>query len=155
MRPFHFRPQAALDLRIRQRDAAEEALAAARAAVREAEAAVHAAEDAVRAAQARAREALGTAAGLAGAAWHWNWMERLRRDVVRATEALDVRRSEEARAAEIAREARKKVKVLERLKARRLRAWQLEAARAEQRMIDELAGLRFAARMRATHGERG
>ena len=155
MRPFRFRPQPALDLRIRQRDAAEEALAAARAALREAEAAVRAAEDAMQAAQTRAREAFATAAGLGGAAWHWNWIERLRRDVARATEALDVRRSEEARAAEIAREARRQVKVLERLKARRRRAWRLEAGRAEQRMIDELAGLRFAARMRAPHGERG
>ncbi len=144
-----------MDLRIRQRDAAEEALAVARAAVRDAEAAVRAAQDAVQDAQARAREALATAAGLAGAAWHWNWIERLRRDVACAMEALEVRQSEEARAAEIAREARRQVKVLERLKARRQRAWQLEAGRAEQRAIDELAGLRFAARMRAPHGERG
>lgn len=155
MRPFRFRPQPVLDLRIRRRDAAEEALAAARAATRDAEATVRAAEEALRNAQARARDALTTAGGLTSAAWHWNWIERLRRDVAGAKDALDVRRQEEARAAEIAREARRQVKVLERLKARRRRAWRLEAGRAEQRMIDELAGLRFAARMRAPHGERG
>jgi flagellar FliJ protein len=155
MPPFRFRPQPALDVRIRRRDAAEEQLAVARAAVRAAEGELRAAEEAWRIAQARAAAALGTEAGLAGAAWHRNWIARLHRDVERTQETLDMRRIDEVRAAEIAREARTQVKVLERLKARRYRAWQLETARAEQKAIDELAGLRFASRTRATHGERG
>ena len=41
------------------------------------------------------------------------------------------------------------MKVLERLKARAVRAWQLETRRDEQKTLDELASLRFALRMRA------
>jgi flagellar export protein FliJ len=76
-------------------------------------------------------------------------MVGLERDVDRARQALAERESEERRAAEIAQHARMQVRVLERLRERALRAWQLEARRVEQKAIDELAGLRFAARQRA------
>ena len=62
---------------------------------------------------------------------------------------LEQLRIEQGRAAERAREARKQVKVLERLKARAYGAWQLDIRRAEQKALDELAGLQFASRMRA------
>ena len=76
-------------------------------------------------------------------------MVGLERNVARARAVLEERRIEERRAAELAREARKQVKVLERLKARKAGAWALDVRRADQRAIDELAGLRFASRLRA------
>ena len=64
-------------------------------------------------------------------------------------QTLAERWSDRQRAAEHAQHARMQVLVLERLKERKMRAWQLEARRAEQKALDELAGLRFAARQRA------
>jgi flagellar biosynthesis chaperone FliJ len=81
--------------------------------------------------------------------WHRNWMVGLERSVARARAVLEERRIEERRAAEIAREARTQVKVLERLKARKSQAWSLEARRADQKALDELGSLRFASRRRA------
>ena len=135
MRPFRFRAQPALDMRLRQLDAAEQALAVARATVLAASDALRAAEEAWRDAQVRAQGAWATAEGMASAQWHWNWITRLERGVEDAGEVLELRQIDE------------------RLRDRAHRAWQLEARRAEQKAIDELAGLRFASRLRATHEE--
>jgi flagellar export protein FliJ len=149
MRPFAFRPQPALDLRIRQQEEAEQALARARAETLAAGESLRAADAAVVSALAAQDAALRTAASLERAQWHRNWMVGLERNVARARAVLEERRIEERRAAELAREARKQVKVLERLKARKAAVWALEARRADQKAIDQLAGLRFASRLRA------
>lgn len=149
MRPFTFRPQPALDLRLRLQEAAEQALAQARAETLAAGDALRVADEAVASALAAQGSALATESALVRVEWHRNWMVGLERNVARARAVLEERRIEERRAAEIAREARKQVKVLERLKARKAGAWALEARRADQKAIDELAGLRFASRLRA------
>jgi flagellar export protein FliJ len=149
MRPFTFRPQPALDLRVRAQDAAEQALARAQAETRAAAAALTEARAEIDRAHAEHRAAWDGADALVRGEWHRNWMVGLQRNVARARAVLEERRIEERRAAEIAREARKQVKVLERLKARTLQAWALEARRAEQKALDELASLRFASRRRA------
>ena len=151
MKRFQFRPQPALDLRLRQKDAAEEVLARARAEVRTARVALEQASQAIDA--ANVQQASTWASGQSVPfEWHRNWMVGLERDVARARAVLEERRIEQRRAAELAREARKHVKVLERLKARALAAWQLDTRRAEQKKLDELASLRFASRMRAEAG---
>ena len=149
MRPFKFRAEAALDVRRKFDENAQRALALARAAR-------HAAGDVLSCAleriessnreSAAAWQASGTIDRLI---WQRNWMIGLERDVDRARQALTDRENEERRAAEIAQHARMQVRVLERLRERALRAWQLDARRVEQKAIDELAGLRFAARQRA------
>ena len=149
MRPFRFRPQPALDLRVRQLDAAEQALAAAQADVQRAEAAVESADARIRAASSQGLSEWQSPDALLRLEWHRNWMVGLERDAARLRRERDERRTVERRAAELAREARKQVKVLERLKARLQRAWQLEARRDEQKALDELASLRFASRQRA------
>jgi flagellar biosynthesis chaperone FliJ len=148
MRPFRFRPQPALDLRLRQKDAAEQAHARATADRRAADQRRTAAERRVAEAQHQAAGWLADGA-LQQIEWHRNWMVGLERDVVRARSVLEERRIEEGRAAELAREARMQVKVLERLKARAWRVWQLDARRHEQKALDELAALQFASRLRA------
>src|SRR5262245_1924340 len=150
MRPFKFRAEAALDIRRTQEEEAQRALNAAHAAERLA----LEMEDAARAALVGADEAArGTFQHVTAASeliWQGNWMVGLERDLTRARQTLAERRSDRQRAAEHAQHARMQVLVLERLKERQLRAWQLEARRAEQKALDELAGLRFAARQRAT-----
>ena len=151
MARFHFRPQPALDLRLRQEEAAEGALARAQEQLRLADEAVGRARTAID--EANARQASTWSTGRAVPfEWHRNWMVGLERDVARARSVLEERRIEHERAAELARQARKQVKVLERLKARVWRAWQLDTRRAEQKTLDELASLRFASRMRAEAG---
>lgn len=150
MRPFRFRAQAALDIRRKQEEDARRALHSAHAAERLAAET----EDAARTALARADEAVrGSFRTITAASeliWQGNWMTGLQRDLGRARQTLAERRSDRQRAAENAQHARMQVLVLERLKERQLRAWQLEARRAEQKALDELAGLRFAAQQRAT-----
>jgi flagellar protein FliJ len=150
MRPFKFRADAALDIRRKLEDEAQRALNTAHAAERQA----LESEDAARAALGRADEAARSGFQAVTAAgeliWQGNWMTGLQRDLARAQQTLAERRSVRQRAAENAQHARMQVLVLERLKERQWRAWQLEARRAEQKALDELAGLRFAARQRAT-----
>jgi flagellar export protein FliJ len=150
VRRFQFRPQPALDLRMRQEEAAEQHLARAREDLRIASDAFDRAERAIDDANADRTRTWST--GQVPIEWHWNWMVGLERTAARARSAREERRIEQERAAELAREARKQVKVLERLKARAWRAWQLESRRAEQKALDELASLRFASRMRDEAG---
>jgi flagellar export protein FliJ len=140
-----------LDLRLRQEEAAEQTLVRATEDLRLASAAFDTAALAIDEARERSVQAFAT--GQAHPVeWHTNWMTGLERTVARARSAREERRIEQERAAELAREARKQVKVLERLKARALQAWQLETRRAEQKALDELASLRFASRMRDEAG---
>jgi flagellar export protein FliJ len=148
VRRFHFRPQPALDLRLRQEEAAEQALARAREDLRVATDGFDRAQRAIDDANAQ-RVATWSTGRAVPFEWHRNWIVGLERDVARARSAREERRIEHRRAAELAREARKQVKVLERLKARAVRAWQLDTRRDEQKTLDELASLRFALRMRA------
>lgn len=148
MRPFKFRAEAALDIRRKHDEAAQRALALARGAR-------HAASDVLSCALERIESSSRDAAKTWQAAgtidrliWQRNWMVGLERDAGRARQALADRETEERRAAEIAQHARMQVRVLERLRERAWRAWQLESRRLEQKAIDELAGLRFAARQR-------
>ena len=151
MRRFQFRPQPALDLRVRQEEAAEQHLARAREELRIASDAFERAQRAIDDANAD-RTRTWSAGQSVPIEWHRNWMVGLERTAARARSAREERRIEEERAAELAREARKQVKVLERLKARARRAWQLDSRRAEQKALDELASLRFASRMRDEAG---
>jgi flagellar export protein FliJ len=149
MRPFRFRAQPALDLRQRHDDEAERALAIASAATRQAEERVAAARTALLDAQLGGSQAFGQVTAAQELIWQGNWIVGLERDVARARQTLEERRIEERSAAEIAQHARMQVRVLERLKDRAFQAWQLESRRAEQKSLDELASLRFAARQLA------
>lgn len=149
MKPFKFRAQAALDLRQRQDEVAQRALAIASAATRLADDRVTLARQALGEAQHGGVQAFARVTAAQELIWQGNWILGLERDVARARQALEERRIEERSAAEIARHARMQVRVLERLKDRAFAAWQLESRRAEQKALDELASLRFAARQLA------
>jgi flagellar protein FliJ len=150
MRPFRFRADAALAVRRRQEEDARRAVLMARAAMQTAEQHVTGALAALTEADRRGREAFQTTVGVEALIWQGNWIAGLEREVARAREALEERRIDERRAAEIAQHARMQVRVLEKLKDRAWRDWQLAARREEQKALDELGSLRFAARERAT-----
>lgn len=149
MRPFRFRAEAALEVRRRQDEAARRALGTARIARLDAARAAEEAGEAVADADRRGVAVLREARSIDAIVWQGNWMSGLERNVARARQVLEERRIDERRAAEIAQHARMQVRVLEKLKERAWRTWQLETRRAEQKALDELAGLRFAARQRA------
>jgi flagellar export protein FliJ len=149
MRPFKFRAEAALDLRRKYDEDARRALALARAATHTAGDVLSCALERIESSNRESAAAWQASGAIDRLIWQRNWMIALERDVDGARQALTDRESEERRAAEIAQHARMQVRVLERLRERALRAWQLEARRVEQKAIDELAGLRFAARQRA------
>jgi flagellar export protein FliJ len=149
MQSFRFRAEAALAVRRRHDEVAQRALGVAQGAMLVATQDLTRAQTAIREADGRARTQWETASGIEAMVWHRNWMVGLERNVARARSVHEERRIEERRAAEIAREARTQVRVLELLKERLLRVWQLEVLRAEQKALDELASLRFASRLRA------
>ena len=146
MRPFKFRAQAALELRRRQDEAAQRALAIASAACHMAEERVVLAGTALAEAQRGARDGFRSVTDAHELIWQGNWILGLERDVARTRQVLEDRRIEERRAAEIAQHARMQVRVLERLKDRAFQAWKLEVQRSEQKALDELGSLQFAAR---------
>jgi flagellar FliJ protein len=145
MRPFTFRPAAVLELRRRQEETARDVLARAHAERTRAEAGLAAALEAVTRARQAFRADLQTANAVARAGWHRSWIERLLRDV-------DVRRRVAAMAADVVarasaavRDAMQQRRVLERLRDRTWRRYQVESPRAELQEMDRLAGLRYAA----------
>lgn len=153
MAVFRFRAAAALDVRKQQEDAALTEAARREALRRDAEqrvASIRAERDA-----AAMRLAQASAAGIDAGdhAWHRNWItalgaasERAAHDAVTAAHAWD-----EARRAW--QEARKRRLVLERLRDRALRRFRHEELRREQRVIDELAQVRFNTRALAGGNE--
>ena len=147
MANFRFRSAAALDLRRKQEDSA-------RLVVAKAEMAVIAANERSRDAQARVDDEGSKLVHLQQdgteswrVQWHRAWIEKQRKDAeIRAAE-LKARTQEATQAAQVAREAMKKRRVLERL---RDRAWhRFEKVQHDQHVkeMNELATLRFVAQI--------
>jgi flagellar export protein FliJ len=151
MRAFRFRAQPALDLRCREHDAAQRALARADAERQRARERVAAAEARVRAAQHEA-DAAGSGTDRE---WYRFWIVRLEQE--RAACRLDLERREAdvaaARAAWLL--ARQRRESLERLKEKSYRAHLAAEDLRERRMIDELAARRFATRRDGPSGPPG
>jgi flagellar export protein FliJ len=143
MRPFRFRPQAALDLRIKQEEQALTALAVAQraldAAIARKDAAIERSTSAADAfASAQRSGVTGTVIG-----WHRSWIARQRLEV-------DARRRETAvsaagveRATASVRAAHQRRRTLERLRARAGRKYQQDVQREDTKEMTQLAGLRY------------
>ena len=82
--------------------------------------------------------------------WHRNWMVGLQRDLARARQVEEERRMDVQAATAAAMKARRAVRALERLKERAWRAHDVLARREDQKALDLLGGLRYAARQRRT-----
>ena len=148
MPAFRFRPQAALDLRRREEEAAALVMAEARVASDRAAAAFVEAQAAFDAGSAQAAAADAAGGSVTASVWHRNWIRSLRRELVRTEAHAEDRRVQLEAAEQALVVARERVRALERL---RERAWaaHLECERREeQKAMDDLATLRFAMRQR-------
>lgn len=145
MRPFTFRPAAVLELRRRQEDAARDVLAKAHAERARAEAGLAAALDAVTRAREAFRVDLQAPGAIARVGWHRSWIERLLRDVDARRRVAAIAAEVVERASAAVRDAMQRRRVLERLRDRAWRRYQVESRRAELQEMDRLAGLRYAA----------
>ncbi len=146
MARFIFRAQAALDLRRKQEDAAKLALAAAQARLREAEEALARGEARVAEALARARDIEAEASDPTLAIWYRNWIHRLRREVARCVQILDGRQADAKAAEAKALDARRAVRVIEKLRERAWDAHTTRERREEQKALDLLGVMQYAIR---------
>jgi flagellar FliJ protein len=140
---FVFRAQVALEVRRRRDEDAQRELAAAE--MRRLDA-----NEQLAVARTRLWRSLDDAAvaerregKVASRVWHRNWIVGLRLEVERCAGRVRQREHEVEDAARLAKEAHRQRESLERLHDRALSAWQDAARHAEQKAIDELAGMRF------------
>ena len=149
MAAFIFRPQPALDLRRREADAAQLAVAEARVISDRAAYLFAEAQAAFEAGSARAAALDAAGGSITDVIWHRNWIRSLRRELVRTEANAEDRRVQLEAAEQVLVAARERVKALERLKERAIAAHQEHERREEQRAMNELATLRFAIRQRS------
>ena len=142
MARFHFRPQAALDLRRREFDAAQRELARADAERQRLEALADGAWRAVE----RARAESDSAPGPAEREWYRFWIVRLEREHETVRQRLTAQDGVVAAAREACLAARRRHEALERLRQRAYDAHRTAEAETERKMIDEVAAQRFARR---------
>jgi membrane protein involved in colicin uptake len=152
MAKFRFRAEAALELRRKQDDEAQRALAEARRDTARAEAVREREQRLLDETLARARDEEARACDMARAIWHRHWMRRQRLVIEAAVRAVEERRAAERAAAEHAVIARRRLRSLERLRDRLWTAHVGDERRAEQKEMDVLGGLRFVARRGAPEG---
>ncbi len=145
MAKFIFRAQAALDLRRKQEDAARLALAEARARLREAQRVLEDAQSHLADSLARARGA-EVVSDPTLAIWYRNWIHRLRREVARCVPALDGRQADAKAAEAKALDARRAVRVTEKLRERAWNAHATHERREEQKALDLLGVMHHAIR---------
>jgi flagellar export protein FliJ len=153
MKPFRFRAQAALDVRRRVEDDARKVFARAEDDARKAEARVNDATQSM----CVARETLADAqrAGVNGAelSWHQSWITRQRLEVDARSRDAATSADVLSRALTSVQAAHKARRTLERLRDRMATRHRVETVRHEQRDIDQLASLRFAARLIGQKGQ--
>lgn len=148
MAGFKFRAQPALDLRRREEDKQREAVNEARRISDAAENARIAAQTRFDDASARAAEADAIGGDVTTAIWHRNWIKSQRRELARAEAIAEDRRVQLEDAEKLLIEARRRVRVLERLRERAVATHEQQERHAEQQRLDELAVLRYAIRQR-------
>jgi flagellar export protein FliJ len=143
---FIFRAQVALDLRKKQEDAARLALAEAQDRLNQAQRALDGAQARLADALARAQDADAHAADPTLAIWYRNWIHRLRREVARCVQILDGRQADAKAAEQVALEARRAVRVIEKLRERAWTEHVTRERREEQKALDLLGVMQHAIR---------
>ncbi|HVB38502.1 MAG TPA: flagellar FliJ family protein [Vicinamibacterales bacterium] len=153
MRPFRFRAAIVLELRQKQDEEAQRALGRAKAEVLTAQTALDGAAAALGAAMRRAAEAEASAEEVTLLQWYRNWMAGRQADVTHCREQLEARRAVMRTAAQAALKARRELRVIERYRERVWQAWQRDALREEQKELDLLGTMQYAARHLAPGGQ--
>jgi flagellar export protein FliJ len=143
---FIFRAQAALDLRRKQEDTARLALAEAHDRLHRAERELDGATARLVDAVTRARQTEEEATDPTLAIWYRNWIQRQRREVARCVQILDGRQADAKVAEAKALEARRAVRVVEKLRERAWDAHTTHERREEQKALDLLGVMQYAIR---------
>lgn len=152
MAAFKFRAQPALELRRREYESAQRALARANAERQQANARVYAAERAASDARAGADQAMRTAPAAATGEWYRFWIVRLDGELAVAKVHL-ARRDEMLAAAQAAcLQARQRYEALDRLREKAQAAYLAGISAAEKKIIDDLATQRYALRRDGRQG---
>ena len=150
MPTFRFRAQAALDLRVREHDAALRELARAETEQQQARTRLESAERTLDEARRTADDAVRTATGVADLHWYPFWIVRLDRERAELATALDAHDTIVATAREACLAARQRRESLERFREKAQAAHRAAEAALERKVIDELATRRFAVRQEIT-----
>ncbi len=150
---FKFKAQAALDYRARQDEAAQRQLALANAALRTAEQAVAGAKNALLAALDRARGEQAHGGDVNRLTWYRNWIAGQRRNVAVSEATLAARQRAWRAAQDQANLARRDLRALERYRDRALKEWDRQERRREQKALDLLGALQYAARLTVPGGQ--
>ena len=145
MKPFHFRAQAAIDLRQREFDEARRVLARATLDLRAAERVRAEADARIAAARDECTRGLRGTIDIARLRWHQSWIVRLEHEWAVCAADVAARERDVARASAAAMMARQRLEALERFKDKARTAWEHAAAAEEQKQIDALATLRHVA----------
>jgi flagellar FliJ protein len=148
MARFRFRAQPALDLRRKEEDLKREAANEARHSSAVADQALSDAQTRFGDAMKRAHEADAAGGLVSTAIWYRNWIKSQRRELARAEAIAEDRRVQLQDAEQQLVAARRRVRVLEKLRERAWAAHQQQERQVEQRQLDELAVLQFAIRQR-------
>jgi flagellar biosynthesis chaperone FliJ len=146
MRPFRFRPQAALDMRVKQEEQALTALAVAQSALESAT--IRAAAAAGRSDAANDALAAAQTAGATGTeiGWHRSWIARQRLEVDARRREAAVSAAHVLRATASVRLAHQQRRTLERLRARSVQKYQNDVRNEDNKAMTLLAGIRYLTR---------
>lgn len=150
---FTFRAQAALDVRQRELDTRLRGLATAEWDLRAARQVYDEAAHTLTEAHQRAGVTLASA-GIEQYIWHRVWMDRVERAKAAHAVVVAQRQEDVARAAAECQKAKQRVDAMAKLKDKARAAWEHAARLREQRELDALATMRFAADARALASRR-
>jgi len=152
MPTFRFRAQPALDLRRREHDAAQRALARADAERQRARDRVDAADRALAAARRDLDDVTRTPAAQQEREWYRFWIVRLEQERAALQGTLTACEGAVAAARAVCLNARQRCEALERFREKAYVAHAAAEAARDRKMIDELATRRFVARRNVGKG---
>jgi flagellar export protein FliJ len=143
VKAFRFRAARVLEWRTAAADAARSAFVRARESARETEARVEAADARCSAAAQALRAELASPIDVETIGRHRSWIDHQRAAVAACQQFHDERVAAAAVAADALRDAKRRVKVLERLRERALRRHTAAVQRQEMQRLDEFAVQQF------------
>lgn len=145
MDSFRFRLQTILELRQREHEQSERALARAESDLRVARHRLAEATSALERAQDEMSAALARPSQGTPLAWYRSWIVRLSQQRAQCAQAVVDRERDCGTAREAWAQTRRRLHAMERLREIQAQRWRAALAAEEQRQLDALATMRFAA----------
>jgi flagellar export protein FliJ len=145
MDTFRFRLQTILELRQREHEQSERALARAESDLRVARHRLTEATNALERAQADMSAALARPSSTTPLAWYQSWIVRLSQQRAQCAQAVADHERDCSTARAAWSQTRRRLHAMERLREIQAQRWRAALAAEEQRQLDALATMRFAA----------